>query len=124
MDCLERLLKQVKSLAEKNRLWIVLLLLEYQELCVCQIIEFLGLAGATVSRHINKLVEAGLLRQRKEGRWIYVSLSKEAIPSAILEWLLTEKERSQLWEGETQCARAIIKRDKSELCRCQKKSIS
>jgi AhpD family alkylhydroperoxidase len=44
------------------------------ELCVCQMIELLGLAPSTVSKHISILRPAELLESRKDGRWIYYRL--------------------------------------------------
>lgn len=42
-----------------------------RELCVCQIVELLGLATSTVSKHMSVLRQAGLVGSRKEGRWVY-----------------------------------------------------
>ena len=53
----------------------ILKMLEPGELCVCQITAILGLAPATVSKHLSLLKMAGLLSQRKEGRWVFYRLS-------------------------------------------------
>ena len=47
------------------------------ELCVCQITAVLGLATSTVSVHLRELRRAGLVRERKDGRWVYFELSDE-----------------------------------------------
>jgi len=47
------------------------------ELCLCQITEVLGLAPSTVSLHIKELKRAGLVIERKEGRWVYFSLAED-----------------------------------------------
>jgi len=78
-----------KALADENRTR-VLMFLGGGELCVCQIIEMLGLAPSTVSKHLNILHQAGLLESRKEGRWIYYRLPGRNVPSCvrnILRWL-------------------------------------
>jgi DNA-binding transcriptional ArsR family regulator len=75
MNDFEKTLQVNKALADGNRLKIVAALLEYDELCACIITEFLGIAGATASRHLSILVNSGLLASRKEGRWIYYRLS-------------------------------------------------
>ena len=70
-----------KALADPNRVR-VLLALEGQELCVCQIVEFLGLAPSTVSKHLAILNQVGLIRSRKAERWVYYELAgKKAAPS-------------------------------------------
>ena len=52
------------------------------ELCVCQITEVLQLAQSTVSSHLRELRRAGLITERKDGRWVYFGLSgaSEATP--------------------------------------------
>jgi ArsR family transcriptional regulator, arsenate/arsenite/antimonite-responsive transcriptional repressor len=66
-----------KSISDKNRLRVFSALLVHDELCACQITEFLKVAGATASRHLSIMVTAGILKNRKQGRWIYFRLNKE-----------------------------------------------
>ena len=47
------------------------------ELCVCQITEMLGLAPSTVSAHLKELRQAGLTTERKQGRWVFVTLADD-----------------------------------------------
>jgi DNA-binding transcriptional ArsR family regulator len=47
------------------------------ELCVCQITEVLQLAQSTVSSHLRELRRAGLITERKDGRWVYFALSAD-----------------------------------------------
>jgi len=56
------------------------------ELCLCQITEVLGLAPSTVSLHIKELKRAGLVRERKDGRWVHFSLSDD---EHAMRWLET-----------------------------------
>jgi ArsR family transcriptional regulator len=46
--------------------------------CLCNLIEPLGLAQATVSQHLKRLVEAGLVLRQERGKWSYFSLDPEA----------------------------------------------
>ena len=46
--------------------------------CVCELIEPHGLSQGTVSHHLKKLTDAGLLEREQRGRWAYYSLSPEA----------------------------------------------
>jgi ArsR family transcriptional regulator len=77
-----------KALADDNRVRI-LMFMEGGELCVCQIVEMLGLAPSTVSKHVAILHRAGLLESRKVGRWVYYRLPGDAFPRArgVIEWL-------------------------------------
>ena len=64
------LMTVIKALADENRvriLWAV----QGRELCVCQIVEMLGLAPSTVSKHLSILHQARLLDSRKDGRWMF-----------------------------------------------------
>jgi DNA-binding transcriptional ArsR family regulator len=47
------------------------------ELCVCQITEMLTLAPSTVSAHLKELRQAGLTTERKQGRWVHVTLTDD-----------------------------------------------
>jgi DNA-binding transcriptional ArsR family regulator len=47
------------------------------ELCVCQITEVLQLAQSTVSSHLRELRRAGLITERKDGRWVYFTLAED-----------------------------------------------
>ena len=64
------LMAVIKALADENRVR-VLLALGAGELCVCQIVELLGLAPSTVSKHLSILKQARLVESRKEGRWMF-----------------------------------------------------
>lgn len=62
-----------KALGHPARLRIVAML-RGGELCVCQITAVLGLAPSTVSQHLGDLKRAGLIGERKEGRWVHYAL--------------------------------------------------
>lgn len=49
------------------------------EVCACKISDHLGLAASTISHHMTILREAGLVRARKEGTWVYYSLEREML---------------------------------------------
>jgi DNA-binding transcriptional ArsR family regulator len=63
-----------------------LAMLRSGELCVCQITEVLGLAQSTFSTHLRELRRAGLVSERKDGRWLYVALSEA---SGVAPWIAT-----------------------------------
>ena len=49
-----------------------------EPVCLCNLIEPLGLAQATVSQHLKRLVEVGLVGREERGKWSYFSLDTEA----------------------------------------------
>ena len=71
-----------KALADSSRVR-ALALLVHGELCLCELIQVLGLAPSTVSRHMSELHRAGLIARRKEGRWQFYRLAGRAAPAAV-----------------------------------------
>ena len=55
------------------------------ELCVCQITEILKLAPSTVSAHLKDLKQAGLIAERKDGRWVHIGLTTDAGVRAVVD---------------------------------------
>ena len=69
-----------KALADPNRVRIVNLLANASEpVCVCEFMPQLGLAQATVSFHLKKLLAVGLLEREQRGTWAYYSLRRDAL---------------------------------------------
>jgi len=52
------------------------------EVCACGLSEWLGLAPSTVSHHMHRLIDAGLVSARKEGLWVYYRLDRAALEEA------------------------------------------
>lgn len=59
-----------KALADETRLRI-LKLLERREMCVCEVMVALGLTQPTASHHLGILENAGLVKKRKDGKWVF-----------------------------------------------------
>jgi ArsR family transcriptional regulator, arsenate/arsenite/antimonite-responsive transcriptional repressor len=69
-----------KALAEPARVRIVNVLATSDgPVCVCELIEPLGLAQPTVSHHMKKLLDAGLVDREQRGKWAYFSLRRDAV---------------------------------------------
>lgn len=71
---MQKLLLYFKALSDETRLKILLLLRE-GEACVCDIAETLEMAQPNISFHLGILKDAGLLKDRKDGRWMHYSLN-------------------------------------------------
>jgi ArsR family transcriptional regulator, arsenate/arsenite/antimonite-responsive transcriptional repressor len=78
--CMRNLLNIFKSLEDETRLRIMALLLEADELCVCDLIAVLQLPQSTVSRHLAHLKNVGWVSDRRRGVWIHYSLAKDLSP--------------------------------------------
>jgi ArsR family transcriptional regulator len=69
-----------KALSDPARIKIVNLLARSGEpVCACEFMPALGLAQATVSHHLKKLTEAGLLEREQRGKWAFFSLDDGAL---------------------------------------------
>jgi ArsR family transcriptional regulator, arsenate/arsenite/antimonite-responsive transcriptional repressor len=65
-----------KALADPHRVRVVnLLAVSGQPVCVCDLTQTLGLSQPTVSFHMKKLVDSGLLEREQRGVWAYYSLN-------------------------------------------------
>src|SRR5829696_3283623 len=79
------------ALSDETRLGILEMLRE-GERCVCDLQEALDAAQSRLSFHLKVLKEAGLVTDRKEGRWSYYTLVPEAFGEAhdVVRTLATE----------------------------------
>ncbi len=69
-----------KALADPSRVQIVNLLANASDpVCVCDFMPRLGLSQGTVSFHLKKLLDVGLLEREQRGTWAYYSLNREGL---------------------------------------------
>jgi len=111
----------LRALADENRVRAVAAL-QGRELRVCQIVELLGLANSTVSKHMAILKQARLVDSRKDGRWIYYRLTdEEVLPEAAeaTELLIRSLARDDTIREDARRLKEILKIDPEELCRRQ-----
>jgi ArsR family transcriptional regulator len=65
------------ALSDETRLEIVELLRK-GERCVCELTDSIGAAQSRLSFHLRVLRDAGIVRDRKDGRWVYYELEPDA----------------------------------------------
>lgn len=107
-----------KALSDENRVR-ALLALAGGELCLCQIIELLGLAPLTVSKHMTLLHQAGLVESRKDGRWTFYSTATDSgspQARAALDMTLQCLAKDPKGTLDAKRLRAIRKMDRDTLC--------
>jgi ArsR family transcriptional regulator, arsenate/arsenite/antimonite-responsive transcriptional repressor len=80
INAMRNLANIVKSLEDETRLRIMALLLDVEELCVCDFVAVLQLPQSTVSRHLSHLKNAGWLSDRRAGVWIHYSFAADLSP--------------------------------------------
>lgn len=74
----QALLQRFQAVAEDTRFEIVRRLSD-GERCVCELQEAMDAAQSRLSFHLKKLKDAGVVADRRDGRWVYYSLVPEAL---------------------------------------------
>jgi ArsR family transcriptional regulator len=74
---LSTITRQFRALADENRLRIIDLL-RSGERCVCELTDALDLGQSLLSHHLKTLKDAGLVADRRDGRWAYYALDIDA----------------------------------------------
>ncbi len=87
---MEELTTIFKALSDGTRLRIVKLL-EKGELCVCDIVAAMDIIQPKASFHLGVLREAGLIKDRKQGKWIHYSLNESDMFKRMLMVSVCEK---------------------------------
>lgn len=86
-----------RALADRTRLRL-LSLMTVDEICVCFLVAVIGPNQPKISRHLAYLRRAGLVKGRREGKWIHYSIAEPPDPNAakifaqILSWLREDEE--------------------------------
>ena len=75
---LARAARSFHALSDPTRLEIARLL-SHGERCVCELQEALGAAQSRLSFHLRALKDAGLVTDRRDGRWVYYALNRTAL---------------------------------------------
>src|SRR5258708_18895717 len=76
-----------RALADPTRVRIVAAL-RNGELCVCELVDALGISQSSLSSHLQICRQAGVVTTRKESRWIYYSLATRYVP--LIERIFSE----------------------------------
>ncbi len=92
---MDELLTTFKALSDETRLRIIKLL-EQGELCVCDITAALDMVQPKISFHLGALKEAGLIKDRKQGKWIHYSLTESDLFKRMLMVSICEKADGKL----------------------------
>lgn len=112
------ILNITKAISDENRVRALMMLAD-GELCVCQIIEMLGLAPSTVSKHMSLLKQARLVEIRKEGRWIYYRVNKnKAAALEVSQWLSRHLKKDAVIAEDNRHLKKIKKIDIDKISGC------
>jgi ArsR family transcriptional regulator len=88
------------ALSDRTRLSI-LQRLRFGERCVCDLTDALDAAQSRLSFHLKVLKEAGLVTDRRDGRWMYYTLNPEALAEVaeVVEGIAAEPTAAERRSG-------------------------
>ena len=117
---MREILSIAKALGDESRLR-ALIAVKDGELCLCQIIQVLGLSPATVSKHMNTLEQARLVERTRRGKWRYYKLASGSGSRAVkqaLEWVLDGLASDPKLTEDAKRIRKVRRQDLEELSAC------
>ncbi len=117
---MRRVLAIARALSDESRLR-ALMAISGGELCLCQLIELLGLAPSTVSKHLTILQNARLVERRKDGRWAFYRLAGDDAPAEsrrAIGWLLSSLATSAAVQADAAELERVRESDLDELASC------
>jgi ArsR family transcriptional regulator len=91
---MDELLSLFKALSDETRLRIVKLL-ENGELCVCHLVAAVDMSQPKVSFHLKVLKEAGLVKDRREAKWMHYRLNEADLFKRLLFLSIAERVRDE-----------------------------
>lgn len=115
---LKSFVKIMKALSDPNRVKIIKMLQQRDDLCVCEIRAVLQLAQPTVSKHLKVLEEAGLVIGSKERLWVNYRLNSAtsspygtAMLKQLRQWLDEDPEMREIYAILPAIDRTLICKD-------------
>ena len=109
------LVQVYKALGHPARIRIMAML-RTGELCACQITAVLDLAPSTISAHLAELRRAGLIAERKDGRWVHYRPAESEDVVEIAEWMWQRVRRDPQVRSDAAVVRQLRKVPVAELC--------
>lgn len=115
---MEKILSIFKALSDETRLRILKLLQE-GELCVCDIVAALGSSQPRVSFHLNALKAAGLIKDRKQRKWVHYSINDSDMFKRFLVLSVLERIPDEVMKKNFASLKELMKIKNGNRC-CEK----
>ena len=106
------------TLSNEIRLRCLLLLQVEGELCVCELTHALGLSQPMISRHLALMRDAGLVKDRRVGQWIYYTINPKLADwvQVVLESTTQANQRQSPFSNDLRTLRDMPNRPGSACC--------
>jgi ArsR family transcriptional regulator, arsenate/arsenite/antimonite-responsive transcriptional repressor len=108
-----------KALADPTRVR-VLAAIRGRELCVCELCDALQVSQSTLSTHLQVIRDAGLVRTRKVGKWVYYAPEphKESLTAALFDFFSPAIQRdARIQHDAERVKKRLAERNGDECCR-------
>lgn len=116
MSACDNTVEILKAAGEPSRLRI-LKVLQDGELCACHFVALLDVSQPTVSRHVAVLRRAGLVLERRDGKWSHYRLAGDDSPAGpLLRMLAATAEQDPVVRRDRARARAFRKMSPAQFC--------
>jgi len=115
---LTQIVEAHKALGHPVRLRIVAMLTT-GELCACQITAVLKLAASTISAHLSELRRAGLIVERKEGRWVIFRHAQDDHSRALIATALASLAGDPRIAADARIVKHLRRVPVEKLCRAE-----
>ncbi len=76
-----------KLFGDKTRLTIMKIL-DSQDCCVCELVEIFQVSQPSISQHLRKLRDIGLVKEERRGQWIFYAMNKQHEAYAFVQTIL------------------------------------
>ncbi len=115
---MDRHVELFQALGDATRLRLLNLLTQTGEVCVCELVDALELPQYNVSRHLQILLKAGWLEDRKVGKWVYYGIARELKPHqrSVLQAIDQLREEREDFRRDEQRASRRLKLRRGGLC--------
>jgi len=77
----ERIAAVFKAFCDENRVRILQILLDGEK-CACRLLEGMNITQPTLSHHMKILCDSGIVTGRRQGKWMYYTISAEGLEKA------------------------------------------
>jgi len=111
---MQDILNIFKALSEETRLR-VLNLLRHGELCVCDIVAAFDMIQPKVSFHLAVLKEAGLIKDRKQGKWVHYRIDDSDMLRRFLLLSTLERIDAEAVEEDEERLKEFLRRKKEKM---------
>ncbi|WP_227394583.1 ArsR/SmtB family transcription factor [Jeotgalibacillus aurantiacus] len=86
---IEKASAALKLMGDKTRLTMLRILADH-DCCVCEFVEIFQMSQPSVSQHVRKMKDIGMIKEQRRGQWIVYSLNEQFEGYSIIQSVLAQ----------------------------------